>query len=188
MVITGILMASVTIFGCKAIVWLNRLAIPGLVVLLAWLTYRIVTVYSDKLDSSQATGDISFFAGRHQSASGRDGSPYSGCGLWPVCQVGEGGSRGSAQRNSLLRDHRVVGGSFGCCSRNLGPRSERALVRSSPKESSSSVPKKSRRPSLRSSYSEISRSRSSIYVRSVSITAEATWSRPAERRTDESSF
>jgi purine-cytosine permease-like protein len=38
MVITGILMASVTIFGCKAIVWLNRLAIPGLVVLLAWLT------------------------------------------------------------------------------------------------------------------------------------------------------
>src|SRR5918998_5020687 len=62
MVITGILMASVTIFGCKAIVWLNRLAIPGLVVLLAWLTYRIVTVYSDKLDSSQATGDISFFA------------------------------------------------------------------------------------------------------------------------------
>ncbi len=50
MVITGILMASVTIFGCKAIVWLNRLAIPGLVVLLAWLTYRIVTVYSDKLD------------------------------------------------------------------------------------------------------------------------------------------
>ena len=62
MVITGILMASVTIFGCKAIVWLNRLAIPGLVVLLAWLTYRIVMVYSDKLDSSQATGDISFFA------------------------------------------------------------------------------------------------------------------------------
>ena len=62
MVITGILMASVTIFGCKAIVWLNRLAIPGLVVLLAWLTYRIVTVYSDKLDFSQATGDISFFA------------------------------------------------------------------------------------------------------------------------------
>ena len=61
MVITGILMASVTIFSCKAIV-LNRLAIPGLVVLLAWLTYRIVTVYSDKLDSSQATGDISFFA------------------------------------------------------------------------------------------------------------------------------
>ncbi len=61
-------------------------------------------------------------------------------------------------------------------------------MRSSPKESSSSVPKKSRRPSLRSSYSEISRSRSSIYVRSVSITAEATWSRPAERRTDESSF
>ena len=55
MVITGILMASVAIFGCKAIVWLNRLAIPGLVVLLAWLTYRIVTVYSDKLDSSQAT-------------------------------------------------------------------------------------------------------------------------------------
>jgi hypothetical protein len=41
---------------------------------------------------------------------------------------------------------------------------------------------------LRSSYSEISRSRSSICVRSVSITAEATWSRPAERRTDESSF
>ena len=62
MVITGILMASVTIFGCKAIVWLNRLAIPGLVVLLAWLTYKIVTVYSDKLDSSQATADISFFA------------------------------------------------------------------------------------------------------------------------------
>ncbi len=30
--------------------------------LLAWLTYRIVTVYSDKLDSSQAPGDISFFA------------------------------------------------------------------------------------------------------------------------------
>ena len=42
--------------------WLNRLAIPGLVVLLAGPTYKIVTVYSDKLDSFQATGDISFFA------------------------------------------------------------------------------------------------------------------------------
>jgi len=62
MVIMGILMASVAIFGYKAIVWLNRLAIPGLVVLLAWLTHKIVTVYSDKLDSFQATGDISFFA------------------------------------------------------------------------------------------------------------------------------
>src|SRR5215210_7100265 len=62
MVITGILMASVAIFGYKAIVWLNRLAIPGLVVLLAWLTYKIVTVYSDKLDSFQAPGDITFFA------------------------------------------------------------------------------------------------------------------------------
>jgi cytosine permease len=55
-------MASVAIFGYKAIVWLNRLAIPGLVVLLAWLTYKLVTVYSDKLDSFQPTGDITFFA------------------------------------------------------------------------------------------------------------------------------
>lgn len=62
MVITGVLMASVAIFGYKAIVWLNRLAIPGLVVLLAWLTYKIVAVYGDKLDSFQATGDIGFFA------------------------------------------------------------------------------------------------------------------------------
>ena len=29
MVITGVLMASVAIFGYQAIVWLNRLAIPG---------------------------------------------------------------------------------------------------------------------------------------------------------------
>jgi cytosine permease len=62
MVITGVLMASVAIFGYQAIVWLNRLAIPGLVLLLAWLTYKIFTVYSDKLDSFQPTGDISFFA------------------------------------------------------------------------------------------------------------------------------
>src|SRR5215212_7980054 len=41
MVITGILMALVAIFGYRAIVWLNRLAIPGLVVLLTWLTYKI---------------------------------------------------------------------------------------------------------------------------------------------------
>ena len=62
MVITGVLMASVAIFGYQAIVWLNRLAIPGLVLLLAWLTYKIFAVYSDKLDSFQPTGDITFFA------------------------------------------------------------------------------------------------------------------------------
>src|SRR5918993_2670967 len=66
------------------------------------------------------------------------------------------------------------------------PQAMRALVRSSPKESRSSVPKESRRPSLRSSYSEISRFRSSIYIRSASITAEATSSRSAERWTGES--
>ena len=43
-------------------------------------------------------------------------------------------------------------------------------------------------PSLRSSYSEISRSRSSICIRSASITAEFTSSRSAERRTDDDSF
>jgi cytosine permease len=62
MVITGVLMAAVAIFGYRAIVWLNRLAIPGLIVLLVWLTYKIVTVYSDKLASFEATGDMSFFA------------------------------------------------------------------------------------------------------------------------------
>lgn len=62
MVIMGVLMASVGIFGYRAIVWLNRIAIPGLIVLLVWLTYKIVTVYSDKLDSFQATGDMTFFA------------------------------------------------------------------------------------------------------------------------------
>lgn len=62
MVITGVLMASVAIFGYGAIVWLNRLAIPGLIVLLVWLTYKIVTVYSDKLDSFQPTGDTTFLA------------------------------------------------------------------------------------------------------------------------------
>ena len=41
MVLTGVLMASVAIFGYKAIVWLNRLAIPGLILLLAWLTYKL---------------------------------------------------------------------------------------------------------------------------------------------------
>jgi cytosine permease len=60
MVIMGILMAVVAIFGYRAIIWLNRLAIPGLIVLLIWLTYKIVTVYSDKLASFEPTGDISF--------------------------------------------------------------------------------------------------------------------------------
>jgi cytosine permease len=62
MVITGILMASVAIFGYGAIVWLNRIAIPGLIVLLVWLTYKIVTVYSDELSSFQPSGDITFLA------------------------------------------------------------------------------------------------------------------------------
>src|ERR671916_668856 len=62
MVITGVLMAAVAIFGYKAIVWLNRIAIPGLIVLLVWLTYKIVTVYGDKLASFEATGEMSFFA------------------------------------------------------------------------------------------------------------------------------
>src|SRR5215204_4619202 len=66
------------------------------------------------------------------------------------------------------------------------PRAMRALVRSSPKESRSSAPKESRRPSLRSSYSEISCSRSSICIRRASITAEATSSRSAEWRTSDS--
>ena len=61
MVIMGVLMASVAIFGYGAIVWLNRLAIPGLILLLVWLTYKIVTVYSDKLDSFQAPGGTTFF-------------------------------------------------------------------------------------------------------------------------------
>ena len=62
MVIMGVLMASVAIFGYGAILWLNRLAIPGLIVLLVWLTYKIVTVYSDELSSFQPSGDITFLA------------------------------------------------------------------------------------------------------------------------------
>jgi cytosine permease len=62
MVIMGVLMASVAIFGYGAIVWLNRIAIPGLIVLLVWLTYKIVTVYSDELSSFQPSGDITFLA------------------------------------------------------------------------------------------------------------------------------
>ncbi len=62
MVIMGVLMAAVAIFGYGAIVWLNRLAIPGLIVLLVWLTYKIVTIYGDELSAFQATGDMSFFA------------------------------------------------------------------------------------------------------------------------------
>ena len=62
MVITGVLMASVGIFGYRAIVWLNRVAIPGLILLLAWLTYKLLTVYSDELGSFQATGDTTFLA------------------------------------------------------------------------------------------------------------------------------
>ncbi len=61
MVLTGVLMASVGIFGYRAIVWLNRVAIPGLILLLAWLTYKLFTVYSDELSSFQATGDTTFF-------------------------------------------------------------------------------------------------------------------------------
>lgn len=62
MVITGILMAIVAIFGYRVIVWLNRLAMPGLIVLLVWLTYKLFTVYSEQLSSFQPTGDMSFFA------------------------------------------------------------------------------------------------------------------------------
>jgi purine-cytosine permease-like protein len=171
MVITGILMASVTIFGCKAIVWLNRLAIPGLVVLLAWLTYRIVTVYSDKLDSSQATGDISFFAVINLLPAG----------MAALILGADYGRYVKSERVALGAPLSVI--VFFAIIASLGVVSAAVA-----EESSSSAPKKSRRPSLRSSYSEISRSRSSICVRSVSITAEATWSRPAERRTDESSF
>ncbi len=62
MVIMGVLMASVAIFGYGAIVWLNRIAIPGLIVLLVWLTYKIVTVYSDELSAFQPSGDMTFLA------------------------------------------------------------------------------------------------------------------------------
>jgi cytosine permease len=62
MVITGILMATVGIFGYRAIVWLNRLSIPGLILLLVWLTYKLVTVYGEQLSSFQATGELTFFA------------------------------------------------------------------------------------------------------------------------------
>lgn len=68
--ITGVLMASVAIFGYGAIVWLNRLAIPGLILLLVLLTYKIVTVYSDQIGSFQATGDMSFFAAINLLPSG----------------------------------------------------------------------------------------------------------------------
>lgn len=70
MAITGILMAVVGIFGYKAIVVLNRLAIPGLILLLLFLTYKIITVYSDQLNSFQASGDISFFAAINLLPSG----------------------------------------------------------------------------------------------------------------------
>src|ERR671912_655218 len=66
------------------------------------------------------------------------------------------------------------------------PRAMRALVRSSPKESRSLAPKENRRPSLRSSYSEITRSRSSICIRRASITAKATSSRSAKWRPSDS--
>lgn len=62
MMITGVLMATVAIFGYRVIVWLNRLAMPGLIVLLVWLTYKLFTVYGDQLSSLQPTGDMSFFA------------------------------------------------------------------------------------------------------------------------------
>src|SRR5215216_2518971 len=68
------------------------------------------------------------------------------------------------------------------------PLAIRALVMTSPKESRSSAPKESSRPSLRSSYSKISRSRASICIRRASITAEATSPCSTERRTTESSF
>ena len=60
MVITGVVMASVGIFGYRAIVWLNRLSIPGLILLLVWLAYKLVTVYGDQLSAFQPTGDITF--------------------------------------------------------------------------------------------------------------------------------
>jgi cytosine permease len=62
MVIMGVLMAAVAVYGYRAIVWLNRIAIPGLIILLVWLTYQIVTVYSDELASFQATGELNFSA------------------------------------------------------------------------------------------------------------------------------
>ncbi len=62
MVIMGVLMAVVAIYGYRAIVWLNRLAIPGLIVLLVWLTYKIVTVYSDELSAFQPSGEMTFLA------------------------------------------------------------------------------------------------------------------------------
>ncbi|MBD0299627.1 MAG: cytosine permease, partial [Nitrososphaera sp.] len=62
MVIMGVLMAVVAIYGYRAIVWLNRLAIPGLIVLLVWLTYKIVTVYSDELSAFQPSGELTFLA------------------------------------------------------------------------------------------------------------------------------
>jgi len=55
-------MATVGIFGYRAIVWLNRLSIPGLILLLVWLTYKLVTVYGEQLSSFQATGELTFFA------------------------------------------------------------------------------------------------------------------------------
>lgn len=62
MVILGLLMGAVVIFGYRAIVWLNRISIPALVILLGWLTYKIVTVYGKDLASYHAPGGIGFLA------------------------------------------------------------------------------------------------------------------------------
>jgi cytosine permease len=62
MVITGILMASVAIWGYGAIVWLNRIAMPGLIILLIVLIYKVFVEFGDKLSAFEPSGDISFLA------------------------------------------------------------------------------------------------------------------------------
>jgi cytosine permease len=57
----GVLMASVAVFGYQWIEWLNRIAVPIMVVLLALVVYQILTNFT--VDFSQASGSgMSFWA------------------------------------------------------------------------------------------------------------------------------
>lgn len=62
MVVWGLLMGLVAIYGYKAIVWLNRMAVPGMVVLIILVLYAVFGVHFDKLAAFKPDYSLSFTA------------------------------------------------------------------------------------------------------------------------------
>lgn len=61
MLISGLLMGLLAVFGYRFLVWLNRIAVPALVILFVFLAYKIITEFGESLSAFQPANDMSVF-------------------------------------------------------------------------------------------------------------------------------